>query len=469
MLHVNKQINIRIMDIKDFLIISLFILCGCQPEQTKWPESRAVQRSTPGQVVFEALANNVARQGACGPERTSLLQKKKRVFISKFDALLNTFSGGDQEENIRLLTAYLKNNESKDKILKTASLIEKYATNITYFIKNFKEVLSADDRAVERVILNLIHSKDFDKLLADLAERAGPKLEIVPLVSQIETLIDKNFVHMSIHDFAQKILKLFEDSSELHKIGKKVLALTQKLSDPAVKDALLELKNILSKVFPDLSFDNIETWREQVKTLPKPGDFGDWVAKYLLSSPNLSPTVVKGIVHFAAYTTSYVPAFLPDLVDRLTADENNFKILRRNIHILYKAGVIDDILDLIAEFKKFKQLTQTDIDVILDLISDPDKTKLLPETEYFIKLKYVISQAKKLFPADQSILEAPAVVVAQVILQVLATNNQNECRPPTEKTDLSLTIRGWVNSLVAFMKDSERGLIYILSIIRYNL
>jgi len=583
----NKLINIRLIDIKKLILASLIILCGCQPEQTTWPESKLAKRSTPGQVVFEVLSNNLTRQGECGPERGSLLEKKKDVFISKFDALLNALSDGNKEENFQLLADYIKKNESTKKILKASDYIKQKSTDIAKIqLKNLKEILSADNRAVERLILQIIHSKDLDKLLADLADRAGPQLEIGPLVSHIETIINNNFVHMSVHDFLKKLLELFVDSSELHKIGEKIINLTEKLSDPAAKKALLELKNILSKVYPDLSFEHIDTWMEQVKKLPTPGDFGVWVAKYLLSSPNLlSPAAVKFAVNIAATTTNSIPAFLPDLLDRITADENNFKILWQNLYILYKAGIIDDITDLISELKKFKQLTQPDIDIITDLISDPkinliselkkfkqltqleidiiaglmsDQTinliselkkfkqltqpnidiiaglrsdhtinliselkkfkqltqpeidiiaglisdhtinliyelkkfkqltqpeidiiaglmsdpkepEMLPKTEYFKRLKHIISYAKKLLPADQPIVEAPAVAVAQVILQILATTKHNECRLPTENTSISSTIKSWVESLVAFMRDSEKGLLHILSIIRYNL
>src|SRR5437762_8413818 len=124
------------MNIKNILLIApLITLLNCQPEQSKWPKTRVIQRSTAGHVVFEALDNNMSMLGECGSERKIILHNKKDIFIREFNLLLNILTEGDQEEKIRFLSSYIKSQESADKILKTASLIEKYSPNISYFLQ----------------------------------------------------------------------------------------------------------------------------------------------------------------------------------------------------------------------------------------------------------------------------------------------------------------------------------------------
>ena len=73
------------MNIKNIIfVISIVFISSCQPEQARWHTAGLKQHSTPGHVVFDALAKNVAHVGDCGPERGLILKTYKDAFISNF-------------------------------------------------------------------------------------------------------------------------------------------------------------------------------------------------------------------------------------------------------------------------------------------------------------------------------------------------------------------------------------------------
>lgn len=422
------------MNIKNLLLLTLFMLCSCQPEQTKWPENKSIKKSTPGQVIFEALSNNIAQQGECGPQRDTILRNKKHLFIKKLDALLNSLSDGNQTEKSRSLAAFIKSNESTEKIKEAADFIERNSAHIAKLdLKNLKEILSADDRALERLLLYIIHSKDLESLLAELADPAKSDLSMMQLISKFQTIADQMPAQVDFHKIAQKAVKLIDDSSEHKKLALKVVGLLGKFADPARKKAALELKNIMTKVYPEITVEDMVTWIGMLKTVP--------------SSLGWGPTTTRIATKIGGIFAN-LPGFLPDFIDRITADDKIYYSVMGNTKILYDAGIFDDILDLAPEADKMKQVVKK---------------------EYLDDLKSILIFARKLFVLDESILEAPAVIIAKILLEVLATNKESECRRPNKQGDLSTTIENWAKSLVAFMRDSKKGLPHILSLIRYNL
>jgi hypothetical protein len=428
------------MNIKNFLLITLFILPGCLPEQPIKPKNNNIERSTVGQVVFEALTNNVVEE--CGPQRRGILQSKKHLFISKFDDLFKTFSNDLQQEKIGLFADFMQNKENSKKILKAADFIEKKRSKIAKLnLKDIKELLSSDNRELERLILYLVHSQDLENLLAELADPTKADPSMLDLATKFQTLADKMPAQIDLVRIAQKVVSLIDDSSDYKKLGLKIIDLLAKFSDPARIKAAQDLKNIMTKVdpnlitkaYPDITEENIKKLIAWLKRVPSALD---WPA---------------GAIKLAVKTGAafnILPGFLPDFIDQISADNSVYKSLMSNTKLLYEAGILDELVELLPEAKTIKK----DI-----------------KKEYYDDLKKLLIMARKILPMGEHILEAPATVVAQVLLQVLATNEQSQCRITNEKSDLSSTLENWAKSLVTFMKDSEKGLLHVLSLIRVNL
>jgi hypothetical protein len=423
-----------IMYIKIILITAVCFnfLLGCQPEQMRWSEDIRPERATAGDSVYEALSKNALSANLCTAQRARFLESNKDLFIKNLNTLVSQLnSQKSSEENILALAKFIQADASTEIIYKLADVIEASTNNLTQLdLVRLGDLLKLNNYALEKIFLALIHDKKFEELIKEIEKN---KLSALQISIKIEPILKRAFAGIDISNLLLKIVKTLDNSSETKKLGKKLLTLVQKF-DPEALQAALELQRIMYSIYPDMSLKDMIMWTGILDQNPRGLTLSSWETWLLVGFNNI-------------FKIKEVPEFLPLFISRITKDTAIYDSLMSNTKILYDRGILNDIVELAREAEKFQK-------------------KLKLNQENLLNSSQILTLAQKLFVANKSILKAPVVIIAKVLLQVLGTNEESESQVNIKAPDIANHIESWSKTLVEFMRDSHRGLIHILSLIK---
>lgn len=447
------------MKIKLLLASSIFALCACQPEQTRWRNNPSLARSSAGEMVFQALSKSVEHHDKCLAEREVILSVNEEKFIHQFNNLSEQFVPKSPDKHGINFIGTLTNLQEKD-ILDFANLIEKISEKIINMDCIFiDKIFSLNDRALEVFFLGLVHDEDFEKSLESLLiALKSPNTTVSELALLITPILQRNMSNIDMWDLLQKIVEALDDKNANKKIAHKLLKLINKFNlNPEITAAALALDTIISEHQPSSSLAEKIAWLKEfnqdlpdvlklpdaLKRSPRLARFGMWVNK--------------------KFHIKDLPPSLNDFLEKIINNEEAYNLLITNTNILVNSGILQDIIELSdmvsAAYPKadFQWVRSKLVEISgLDHL-DPQVLNR------FIKL------LKSFFPPKQPLAQAPIVFVGNIVFQLLAANNHNQCVLNTSSADYAEYLKKWCEEVVSFMRDSKNGLIPLLQTLKSNL
>lgn len=410
-----------------FIFISLFIMFGCQPEQTRWPESESDRKASPGDFAYELLAKKLANSTGCKEESTLFLKNNKTKFITNINNLINMLAEGSEEEKMHILVDFLKEQEKSQTLVKIADQVESLSQLISPGRLALIAALFSQTPELSQILVRALHNRNLEYLLTNLSTMSTSSL-----IAHVKPLSEEIFAGINTGELAQKISLILKNSPENTRIAQQILSLIKKFSQtPALKTAVVKLQEILVKIYPQIAavYPEISTRdiAQSIELLNKHPEALDASRKFIRYSKYLLPI-------YQVFNHNEIPEALSNFADIIIADENIYNLVMSNTRILYNAGVIDDIREIARFVEQQKKST----------LKNPEQAM------FFINL------ARKLFPINKPLLKAPVVIIAQVLLQVLTANEQEQCQAALKDPNFASRIEQWSKSLVRFMRNKQK-------------